>query len=131
MLGVPIEQPVARGRHHHGVEHVVREAATGDPRGDRLGHRRRAEHAALHRQRGQIVGQGVELLGHERDRDGFPGPHAHGVLRGDRGDHAGPEHAELMEGLQVRLDARPASRIGAGDGERDLHVAPVQRSFAY
>src|SRR3989454_9372318 len=39
---------------------------------------------------------GVELLVHERDRDGFPGPHAHGVLRRDRGDHAGPEHAELM-----------------------------------
>ena len=47
------------------------------------------------------------------------GGHTHRVLRGDGRDGAGPEDAERVERLEVRLDARTAAAVAAGDGQGD------------
>jgi hypothetical protein len=41
------------------------------------------------------------------------------VLNGDERDGAGSVDAELVEGLQVRLDTRASAGVGAGDRQRD------------
>ena len=51
--------------------------------------------------------------------------HAAGVLRREGDDDRGAEDAELVEGLQVGLDAGAAAGVRAGDGERDLHRVSV------
>src|SRR5207247_2003244 len=51
--------------------------------------------------------------------------HADGVLRRHRRDDARAEDAELVERLEIGLDPRAAARIGARDGEGDLHVGPA------
>ena len=41
------------------------------------------------------------------------------VLRRDAGDRAGAMHPQRREGLQIGLNARPASAVRAGDGQSD------------
>ncbi len=130
-LGIAVEQAIARGRDHHGVEHVVREPPPRDAVGHRVDEGGGAEHPRLHRGGRQVVGESVELAGDERDRDRLPAPDPDRVLGRDGGDHARAEHAELVERLQVGLDPGAAARIGSRDREGDFHVALVLRFFAY
>src|SRR5207244_861056 len=85
----------------------------------------RPEHPRFHGLWGQVVGERVELLRHERRRERLPRTHADGVLRRHRRDDARAEDAELVERLEVGLDPGAAARIGARDGEGDLHVGPA------
>jgi hypothetical protein len=47
--------------------------------------------------------------------------HAERVLRGNRGDRRHAVDVEHGERFQIHLNASPARRIGAGDGERGFH----------
>ncbi len=130
-LGIAVEQAIARRRDHHGVEHVVGEPPPGNAVGHGLDDGSRAEHARFHRDRREVVGERLELAGDELDRDRLPRPNPDRVLGRHGGDHARAEHAELVERLQVGLDAGAAARVRSRDGEGDFHVAPVPRFFAY
>src|SRR5207247_1678828 len=116
------QQPVAGRRHHHGIEDVVGQPPPGDALRDRFDELRRAEHPRLHGLWGQVVGEGVELLRHQRRGERLPRAHADGVLRRHRRDHARAEDAELVERLEVGLNPGAAARIRARNGERGLHV---------
>ena len=49
---------------------------------------------------------------------------AHGVLHGEQRDHRFAIDAELMEGLEVGLNARAAARVASGDREGDGRHSP-------
>ena len=66
---------------------------------------------------GQLARDGGELPLHHVERNRVDPAHPLCVLCGDCHDDARPEHAELVERLEVGLDAGPASRVGARDGE--------------
>ncbi len=123
-LGVAVEQPVARRRDHDRIEHVLRQAALRDAGGHRVHQLRRSEHARLDRRRREIVGDGVDLLADQGPRQRGPAPHAERVLGRDGADYARAEHPELVERLEVGLDAGTPARVRAGDREGDLHLAP-------
>ena len=116
---VLVQQSVTRGGDHHRVEHVGAPVVVPDRAGNEVHQRRGGQHSGLDRHRGKVFGQRREL-----GRDDFfghrvHGAHADGVLGGDRHDHRGSVDPELMEGLEVRLDAGATAGIGAGNGERD------------
>jgi hypothetical protein len=74
----------------------------------------------------------VDLRGHDVRRNLVDRPHADRVLGRDGGDHRGAVDAEGGERLEIRLDARAAARVGAGDrqargrlGTRASPVVPV------
>ena len=81
----------------------------------------RSQHAALDRGRPQISRHGVDLLAHESRGERLPGRNAERVLRGDGGNSAGAENAELMERLEVGLDPGGPAGVGARDGEGYPH----------
>src|SRR2546422_70137 len=120
-LGLAIEQPVARRCHHHGVEHVRRETMTSDAFRHRVDDFAGSQHAALDRGGAQVVRYRVDLLGDECGGQRLPRGDPDGVLRGDCRDRAGSKDAELMERLEIGLDAGRATRVGARDSERDSH----------
>jgi len=128
-LRVAVQQPIAGRRDHHGVEHVVWQTVSPEGVGHGGDDLDRAEHAAFHRERREIVGDGVDLADHELGRKRLPRQHAERVLSRHRGDDARAEDPELVERLQVGLDAGAASRIRAGDGQGDFHRVAA-RSFA-
>ena len=121
------EQPVAGGRHHHGIEHVVGEAVAGDGVGDRFHQLGCPEHPRFHGLRRKVLGQGIELRRDERGGNGLPGADPAGILRRHRAHDAGAEDAELVEGLEVGLDAGSAAGVRSGDCEGDSHAAGAQR----
>jgi len=110
LLGITVEQAIARRRDHDGVEHVVREPPPRDAVRHRPDEARGPEHPRLHRAGRQVVGQRVELAGDELGRDRLPPPNPDRVLSRHGRDHARAEHAELVERLQVGLDAGAAAR---------------------
>jgi hypothetical protein len=60
--------------------------------------------------------------GDDRRRDRVDGVDAEGVLHGHGGDGARRIAAQRGDGLDVGLHARPATGIGAGDGEHAAHA---------
>ena len=124
------QQPVAGGRHHHGIEYVVGEAVAGDAVGDHFHQLGRPEHPCFHRLRRKVLGQGVELRRDERRGDGLPGADPARVLRRHGTHDAGAEDAKLVECLEVGLDAGSAPGVRPGDGEGDSHAEGTQRLAA-
>ena len=72
--------------------------------------------AALQRVR-DVLEYRINLFGYEHRRRLEHVADAHGVLRGERGHGRLGEQPEGRDGLDIRLDARAAARVGAGDGE--------------
>ena len=124
------QQPVAGRRHHDGVEHVIGKTVADDAVGDCLDQLGGPEHSRLDRLWRQILRQCVELCGDEGGRHGFPGADAARVLRGDGAHHTGAIHTELVERLEVCLDAGAAPGVRTGYGEGDSHGWDVQRLAA-
>ncbi len=125
-FGVRIQQPVTAGGNHHRVEdHVLRTMLGQPPR--HHGHVGRvAEHPDLDRVDHDVVADRGELLGQELRRGTEHAAHATGVLGGQRGDRGHAVRAVRGERLEVRLDAGPAGRVGAGDGQgADDHRSSV------
>ena len=112
--GVLLQQPRARARDHHRVDHE-RHRMLGEEVRDRLDHRRREEHPRLGRVNADVVEDRLELGAHELRRQLVHGDHADRVLRGQRDDRARAEAAGGGEGLQVGLDPRASARVGARD----------------
>ena len=69
----------------------------------------------------QVFGECRQLGRHHRFGHRFDRPHSTGVLRRECHDDRGPEDPELLECLEVGLDAGPAAGVRSGDGERDPH----------
>lgn len=120
-LGRRIEEPVARGGHHHRIADVRPPATIADGIGDLAHQGNRGEHPCLDRGRRQILGEGVELRGDHEAWHRVHGAHAVSILRCERDDDAGPEYPELLKCLEVGLNAGTATGIGPGDCERNLH----------
>ena len=59
--------------------------------------------------RRKIFEHGLDLRRHERGIEHFNARHAGGVLDSDERDRGGAEHLELVECLQVRLNARASA----------------------
>jgi len=128
-LRIDGEEPVAGRGDHHRIEYVIGEAVAGDAVGDGFHQLRRAQHARFDGLRREILRERVELPRHERRGDGLPEADAARVLRRHGAHDAGAEDPELVERLEVRLDAGSAPGVRAGDGEGDPH-APGPRRLA-
>ncbi len=83
---------------------------------------RREQHSGFHRRGRQFFKHGFDLLPQHPGRNRLDAENAPGILGGEAGDGAGAVDAERSEGLQVRLDARAAAAVRAGDGERNRPV---------
>ena len=78
------QQPIARGRDHHGIEHDMLRRPARQPRGDGIDGRKLRHHADLDRADGEIGKHRVDLRGHELGRHLVNAADACGVLRGQR-----------------------------------------------
>ncbi len=126
--GVRRQQPVARGRHHHGIEHDMFWRPARQPRGDGVDGRKLRHHPDLDRVDVEIAENRIELRGHEIGGHLMDAADAARVLRGQGRDDGGAVDAERGKGLEVGLDAGAAGRIRAGDGERDRRRHRLARS---
>src|SRR5581483_9144888 len=115
--GVVLQETGARGREQHGVDDE-RDGMPGEVAGDGLDGAAREEHPGLRRVDAEVGEDGLQLRHHERCGHLVDGRDADRVLGGER-DHSGhPVRARGGEGLQIRLDSRAASAVGAGDRQR-------------
>ena len=109
--GVPrqwVEQVLPRpGKRHHGPVTVRVGRCTGSM-GEGLA-------VGLDSLGADVVGDRVQLRADELGRQLVHGGHRDGALRGQRDERAHPVRARGGEGLQVRLDARPAAGVGCRD----------------
>ena len=80
------------------------------------------EHSRLRRGNGKKARDLLRLFAHERGRNGMDAGNAARILRRERGNRRRPENAVRGERQQIRLNARAAAGIRAGDGERDGQV---------
>ena len=117
VLGLAVEETLSARRDHHGVEHVIGEPMLIDCASHTLHQGRVGEHTGLDCVRGNVRGDGSDLLA-----DDFLGEGVHGgdlccVLSGHRSERATAENAECLERLEVGLDAGPAAAVAACDCE--------------
>ena len=90
----------------------------------------------LRRGRRDVVHHRVDLRRHERREDLLHREHPAGILRGHRGDHAGPVHPERRESLQIRLDPalppRNPTRRSSGPWQwSSAPLLPPDRQFRH
>ena len=116
-LSVLVEKPGAALGDHHGVEHDRSLRHEVQRLVDRLDRRRRAEHADLHGIYADVLGNRPNLFDDDFARNRMDRGDRDGVLGGDRGDRGHPVDPTAGERLEIRLNARPAAGIRAGDGE--------------
>ena len=100
----------------HRIDHE-RNAVHAQEIGDGVDQLAREEHPRLGRVDSDVGEDSLELRLDELRGQLLHGGHAERVLRGQRDDRARPEAARGRERLQVGLDPRSASRVGAGDRE--------------
>src|SRR5262249_24091375 len=86
---------------------------------DGLDDRCGCEHACLHGAHIEIVEYRVDLRIDEFDGNTVHTPHPDRVLRRECGQRAGTKHAQRRKGLEVGLDTGAATRVGAGDRQRN------------
>ncbi len=123
-----IEQNRAGRGDHHRIEHHEDAGEALQSLGDGLDDRRRRQHADLDRADLKVGRNGLHLRDHETRRHDMHALDAQRVLGSERGDRGRAVNAERGEGLEVGLDAGPAPRIGARDGECDrCHGATIGR----
>jgi len=68
------------------------------------------------------------LLPQHFGRARFDAQDALGILRRETGDGACAVNAERGEGFQIRLDARAAAAVGAGDGQGDGKLFAIRHA---
>lgn len=129
--GVLADESCARSGDHDRVDHDVGGVPMREPLGDDLDDVGGGHHADLHRSRRDVLEDGVDLLGDELGRRLLHGTHPAGVLRGERGDGGFREEMVRRDGLDVRLDARAATRVRAGDGEHRGDGLGVHERLAF
>ncbi len=112
-----VSQSRTTGRDHDGIEHDRHARHRLESRRHGVGSFGRADHADLHGVHADIGDDRVDLGDHHVGRNGVNALHAEGILRGDGRDRGHRVAAEHGDRLDIRLDARAAARIGAGDDE--------------
>lgn len=118
-LRLGIEQAIAAGGHHHGVDDEVRQSTRRRELRDRGDDGGRGEHAGLHRGDGQVLEDRFDLLDDELRGHDVDAVDAAGVLGGQCRDGRGAVDAEGSEGFEVGLDAGATAGVRAGDGQCD------------
>ena len=109
---------------HDGVHHQ-REAEAGGGAGHGFHHFGRAQGSRLGRGGRNVLQHGLNLLFDQRGGHHHHARDAGGILHRHQGDHGLAVDSELVERLEVGLEARASARVGAGDGERNGgHSAP-------
>jgi hypothetical protein len=126
-FGLGLEQPVAGGGDHHGVDHQ-REVELAGALGDGLDDLGRREHPGFRRAHVEVVGDGLELRLDLPDREDVGGLDAPGVLGGDGGDRRRAEDAVGGHRREVGLDPRAAAGVAARDRQPDRSVFGCWRS---
>ena len=79
----------------------------------------RVKHSGFRRRRGKSFKESFQLPAHNFRPAGLDCQNAFRILCRDARDGAGPVHAQRGERFQVRLDARAAAAVRAGDSERN------------
>jgi RNA methyltransferase, TrmH family len=120
LFGLGGEQAGSRGRYHDRIHHqrgpLVFPNGAGHPADDgRLG-----QHPGFQGRGRKVFGQRDELGADHRLGDRFDRAHPASILSGQCDDDGRAEDAELLEGLEIRLDPGAASGVGARNGERNL-----------
>ena len=103
----------------HRIDDQWRQPVVDDRACDGLDHRGRAQHPCLGRAHPEVADHGVDLGPDQGRRQHYGVVDTKRVLSGHAREGAGAPHAERLERLEVGLDAGPASRVRAGDGEGD------------
>jgi hypothetical protein len=125
---IGFEQPVPRGRDQDRIHHQLGEQATGGEAGH-FGHDGgRGQHSGLDGAHGEVVQDRLDLLPHESRLEGDDAADLCRVLGGHRRQGARAVDVESGEGLQVGLDPRTPTRVGAGDGQRRLRCRVRHRA---
>ena len=116
-FGGLLQEPVAAGGHHHGVQDHDGGTGLFQPAADGGNHRGVTQHADLDGVDADVIADGLKLGGQEVRRGYVDGPDAMGVLcrQGGNGGHA--VAAVGGNALEVRLDPRPSGRVRSGDGQ--------------
>jgi len=128
LFGLGTEEPGPRGGHHDRIDHERSPAVFPDCARYQPDQRGLGQHAGLERGRRKILRQCGELFGDHVFGDALDGADLPGVLGGQSDDHRRPEDAELLEGLEIRLDAGATAGIRSGNGEGNLHRASTGMS---
>ena len=119
------EQPVARGRDHHRIEHDVALAASARARPRRRRSRRRCDSMPIFTASTSRSENTASICAATKSAGtSWIAGDALGVLRGQRGDDRRAVDAERRKCLQVGLDAGAAAGIRARDGDGDRGHAP-------
>ena len=112
-----LQQPVAAGRHHHGIQDHDAGAGLLQPAADRVNDGRVPQHPDFDGVDGDVLAEGFQLGGQEGRRRDVDGADAAGVLGGQGGDGRHAVAAVCGDALEVGLDPRAAGGVGAGDGQ--------------
>lgn len=121
-FGFTIEQSVTRGGDHDRVADQVGPAVALNRLGNQPHQTRGCQHAGLERGGRQVARQRGELVLDHLPGDRVYRVHAAGILGGQCYDDRSAEDAILVKSLEIGLNSRAASGIGARDGQRDLHA---------
>ena len=124
-----LDQRGAGGRHHHRIEHHVRQRVAVDGLRHGLRDLGRVQHADLDRVHADVAGHGVDLRGQKIRRHGVDAGHAQRVLRRQRGERAHAVGAQRGKSFQISLNARATARIRAGDGQHAQVFLGMVRQF--
>ena len=113
------QETTSAGGHHDRIHHQGNAADLPEEARHFADNRGRTQHSHLDRRRGRPGEDGLDLRAHHPGRARVNAEDGPRVLGRDAGDRAGAMHAQRGKGLEIGLDARPASAVGAGDGQCD------------
>lgn len=129
--GRQFEQGNPSGRDHHGIKHVVRDVRRLESHRDGIDDRAVSKHAGFARRRSKVVGYRFDL-GRDQARINSPdGPDFSCVLGRNRCDRGGPEHAELVKGLEVCLNARTTTGVTSRDRQSYRPLALMRHDVTH
>ena len=117
------QQPVARGGHHHRIEHHLALPPALEPGRDRMDGGGLRQHADLHRAHRRSENTASIWAATKSAGTSWIAVTPRRVLGGERGDHAGAVDAQRRERLEIALQAGAAAGVGARDGDGDRRHA--------
>ena len=115
-------QIMAAGGDQYRVEYNILRMMRAQPVGNRTDNVGIIQHAELDRVRPNIVKHAVDLFGDKLWRNGLHRINPGCILRNDNCDSRHAVQPMRLDRFQIRLNARAARRIGAGDAENGFHI---------
>jgi len=116
--GVAREEAPAAGGDHDRIHHQGNAPPLPEEARHFADNRGGTQQAGFDGRRRRIGKDGLHLRPHHFGRARLEAGNGPGILGRDAGDGAGAMHAQRGKGPQIGLNARPASTVGAGDGQR-------------